>query len=185
MNFHDTVLKNYGRRSFLVGGSALVASVAAPAAAPIAATGERRLSFDQLHTGEKLDLPYWIEGAYVPEALTSINEILRDFRTSEVQAIDVRLLDLLHGLRGTLGSREPFHVISGYRSPKTNARLASSGGGVAKKSLHMMGKAIDVRLPGRKLKDLHRAAVRMKSGGVGLYTKSRFVHLDVGRVRYW
>ena len=185
MSLKDTVLRRHGRRSFLLGGGALVASAAVPATAPIAATGERRLSFDQLHTGEKLDLTYWIEGAYVPDALTSINEILRDFRTSEVQAIDVRLLDLLHKLRGTLGSQEPFHVISGYRSPKTNAQLVSSGGGVAKKSLHMMGKAIDVRLPGRRLRDLHRAAVRLKRGGVGLYTRSRFVHLDVGRVRYW
>lgn len=168
-----------------MGGGALAASAIVPAAASIAATGERRLSFYQLHTGEKLDLPYWIEGAYVPEALKEINEILRDFRTSEVRPIDVRLLDLLHNLRGALGSDGPFHVISGYRSPKTNERLSSSGGGVAKRSLHMKGKAIDVRLPGRKLRDLHKTAVRMKWGGVGLYSKSRFVHLDVGRVRYW
>lgn len=181
----DKVLKNFDRRSFLVGGCALSASIAAPATVAFAAAGERRLSFYQLHTGEKLDLPYWIEGAYVPEALTQINEILRDFRTSEVQPIDIRVLDLLHSLRGTLDSRAPFHVISGYRSPKTNTRLASTGGGVAKRSLHMKGKAIDVRLPGRDLRDLHKIAVRMKRGGVGLYTRSRFVHLDVGRVRYW
>lgn len=181
----NKVLKSFDRRSVLVGGGALTASIAAPAAVSFAAAGERRLSFHQLHTGEKLDLPYWIEGAYVPEALAQINEILRDFRTSEVQPIDIRLLDLLHSLRGALDSRTPFHVISGYRSPKTNTRLASSGGGVAKRSLHMKGKAIDVRLPGRDLRNLHRTAVRMKRGGVGLYTKSRFVHLDVGRVRYW
>ncbi len=169
----------------MVGSGALAASAIMPAAASLAATGERRLSFYQLHTGEKLDLPYWIEGAYVPEALKEINALLRDFRTSEVQPIDVRLLDLLHTLRGAVGSEEPFHVISGYRSPKTNKRLASSGGGVARRSLHMKGEAIDVRLPGQRLRDLHRAAVRMKRGGVGLYSKSRFVHLDVGRVRYW
>ena len=150
-----------------------------------AAAGVRTLSFRHLHTGETLKTTYWADGRHIPGALTEIEHILRDFRTDEARPIDTRLLDLLHRVRRSLDTTEPFHIISGYRSPATNGMLASHGAGVARRSLHMDGMAIDVRLPGRPLRTLHRAAVAQKAGGVGMYPKSDFVHMDVGRVRYW
>jgi uncharacterized protein YcbK (DUF882 family) len=173
------------RRKFLKLGI-LAAALPFPAFAsqgPSAA--ERRLGFLNLHTGEKLDLPYWIEGDYVPESLAAINRILRDHRSGQVAAIDTGLLDLLHRVNAALGTSQPFQVISGYRSPASNHMLADNSSGVAKHSLHMEGKAIDIRLPGIALADLRRAGLMLQSGGVGYYPESNFVHLDVGRVRTW
>jgi len=147
--------------------------------------GERRLSFNNLHTGEKLDLPYWIEGDYVPESLSEINHLLRDHRNNQVAAIDLRLLDLLHHVRDVLDTSLPLQVISGYRSPASNQMMASHSSGVAKHSLHMEGKAIDIRIPGIQLADLRQTGLQLKGGGVGYYPASNFVHLDVGRVRTW
>ena len=173
------------RRKFLKFGM-LAATLPLPAFASRGlSAGERRLSFDNLHTGEKLDLPYWIEGDYVPDALAEINRVLRDFRTDQVAAIDTGLLDLLHRVNAALGTSRPFQVISGYRSPASNQMLSSHSSGVAKHSLHMEGKAIDIRLPGIPLADLRRAGLMLKGGGVGYYPGSNFVHLDVGRVRTW
>jgi uncharacterized protein YcbK (DUF882 family) len=162
------------------GGLAMLGSTPA-----LAAALQRALSFHNLHTGESLDVTYWADGHHIPDALAEVNHILRDFRTEEVWPIDVRLLDVLHRLRHSLDTAEPFHIISGYRSPATNKKLRNNGSGVAKRSLHMQGKAIDVRVPGRSVHTLHKAAVAMKAGGVGKYPKSGFVHMDVGRVRYW
>lgn len=150
-----------------------------------AAVGSRDLSFHNLHTGENLNVTYWVDGRPIPEALAEINHILRDFRTNEILPIDLRLLNLLHRVRKSLDTTSPLHIISGYRSPATNKNLRGNSAGVAKRSLHMQGKAIDVRVPGRPLHLLHKAAVAQKSGGVGKYPKSGFVHMDVGRVRYW
>lgn len=161
-------------------GTGLLAPSSAWAAKP-----ERTLSFYHLHTGEKLRTTYWADGSHIPEALADINHILRDFRTAEARPIDPRLLDLLHRVQESLGTDEPYHIISGYRSPATNTKLANKSGGVARRSLHLAGQAIDVCLPGRPLRKLHKAAVAQKSGGVGYYPRSNFVHLDVGRVRYW
>lgn len=149
------------------------------------AAPQRALSFYNLHTGESLDVTYWADGQSVPDALNEVNHILRDFRTDEIWPIDVRLLNLLNRVRHALDTTEPFHIISGYRSPTTNKKLRHNSSGVAKRSLHMRGMAIDVRVPGRALRTLHKAAVAQKSGGVGKYAKSNFVHMDVGRVRYW
>lgn len=146
---------------------------------------ERRLGFHSLHTGEKAELPYWIEGEYVPESLAEINHVLRDHRSGEVAAIDTQLLDLLHRVSAAVGASRPFQVISGYRSPASNHMLAGNSSGVAKRSLHMEGKAIDVRLPGIQLADLRDAGLMLRGGGVGYYPGSNFVHLDVGRVRTW
>ena len=146
---------------------------------------ERRLGFLNLHTGEKADLPYWIEGDYVPDSLAEINRVLRDHRTGEVAAIDTGLLDLLHRVNAALGASQPFQVISGYRSPASNQMLSNNSSGVATRSLHMQGKAIDIRLPGIPLADLRRAGLMLRGGGVGYYPGSNFVHLDVGRVRTW
>lgn len=173
------------RRSFLKLGL-LAAALPLPA---FASRGllmpERRLSFNNLHTGETLNLPYWIEGDYVAESLAEINRVLRDHRTDQIAAIDTGLLDLLHRVQSTLGTSQPFQIISGYRSPVSNQMLAGHSSGVAKGSLHMQGKAIDIRLPGVALADLRRTGLMLKGGGVGYYPKSDFVHLDVGRVRTW
>lgn len=150
-------------------------------------SAERALSFYNLHTGEQLkEAVFWIEGRYIPETLEEINHLLRDYRTDEVESIDPNLLSLLYRLKGQLPTGNPFHVISGYRSPQTNTRLRQNGGGgVAKNSLHMVGQAIDIRVPGCDLSVLHKSALALKSGGVGYYPSSDFVHLDTGRVRWW
>lgn len=148
-------------------------------------TGARGLSLLSLHTGERETVDYWVDGAYQPEALARIDHLLRDFRTGETHPMDRKLLDLLYVLRTAAGSEREFEIISGYRSPKTNRMLNHKSGGVAKRSLHMQGKAVDVRLPGLNLKNLHREARSLRAGGVGYYPRSGFVHVDVGRVRYW
>jgi uncharacterized protein YcbK (DUF882 family) len=149
------------------------------------ATGERSLSLKNLHTGEQINQPYWMAGNYLPDSLSAINAVLRDHRSGEVYPIDPGLLDLLSALQQRVSSRRGYEVISGYRSPASNAMLQSKSNGVAKRSLHMQGKAIDIRMPGTQLAQLHRAASEMKSGGVGLYTSANFIHVDTGRVRYW
>lgn len=176
------------RRSLLRLGAGLAATAGFSLVLPTAvhaAPSARALSFYHLHTGEALKADYWVDGRPVAGALAEINRLLRDFRTSEIRPIDVRLLDLLHRVQTRLGTNEPFHIISGYRSPATNSKLAHDSSGVARRSLHVEGQAIDVRLPGRSLRDLHAVAVAQKAGGVGMYPRSDFVHMDVGRVRYW
>lgn len=172
------------RRAFLAGAATAIA-FARPAFADLGRA--RTLAFDNLHTGERLAVDYWAEGAYVPGALTSINHLLRDFRTGDVHVIEPRLLDLLTVLRARLDTSSPFEVISGYRSPATNATLRAEGGhsGVAAKSLHMQGMAIDIRIAGRPLDAIHKTALALQGGGVGYYPQSDFVHVDIGRVRTW
>jgi uncharacterized protein YcbK (DUF882 family) len=174
------------RREFLGTGAAmLVAGIASPARASIGQSDVRSLAFDNLHTGEKLNLEYWVRGQYVPDALASINHLLRDYRNGEVHPIHPQLLDLLNVLHRQLDSSKPFEVISGYRSPATNAILHERSSGVAAHSLHMEGKAIDIRLTDRRLDDLHNTALALRAGGVGYYPALDFVHVDVGRVRRW
>lgn len=146
---------------------------------------DRTLAFRNLHTNEKLKCRYWSNGSYDPVALEDIAFVLRDHRADEVKAIDRELLDLLTLVRRKLDTSGSYHVISGYRSPQTNAKLNARSSGVAKKSLHMQGKAIDVRLPPVALAELRQVALDLKAGGVGYYPKSDFVHLDVGRPRFW
>ncbi|MCV6612361.1 MAG: DUF882 domain-containing protein [Amphritea sp.] len=143
------------------------------------------LSFSNLHTGESLKTTFFAEGQFIPESMQEISRLLRDHRNNQVGEMNPQLMMYLHDLQQNLGVNKEFQVISGYRSPETNAMLSQRSNKVAKKSLHMQGKAIDVRLPGTDLKQLHKAAMSMKRGGVGLYTRSQFVHLDVGRYRYW
>ncbi len=145
----------------------------------------RRLRFFNLHTGERLDAVYFEKGRYVGQALSEINYILRDFRENAIKPIHPALLDLVVAVRNRLGTDSEIAVISGYRTPQTNAMLAAHSDGVARHSLHVDGMAIDCRVSGRTLEQLHRAAVSMRGGGVGYYPRSDFVHLDVGRVRYW
>ena len=146
---------------------------------------EKSLSLYNTHTGEGLKIVYWAEGHYVPEALAEVNHILRDHRADETHVMDAQLLDLLFAMQRRLETRQPFHIISGYRSPATNALLRQYSSGVAKNSLHIQGKAIDIRLPGRGLATVRRVAVALRKGGVGYYPDSNFIHLDTGSVRYW
>lgn len=190
-------MKQLSRRNFLGFGAAAAATALVPAKA-FAAGGavksaaglapERALSLFHTHTGERLTTAYCAAGEYLAHGLHSLNHLLRDFRVNKVRPIDPALLDLLFELQGTLETAQPFHVISGYRSPQTNTMLQERGGahsGVASRSLHMDGKAIDIRVPGVKLEHLRDAARSLKIGGVGYYPGSNFVHVDTGRVRYW
>ena len=152
---------------------------------PLAPAAPRKVALHVLHTGEKLDALYYDKGAYVPDALHAVNHALRDFRTGDVHEIHPELLDLLHRLTGELKLDAPLQVISGYRSPKTNAHLVATTHGVAHHSLHMEGKAIDIRAPGVSLARLHKTALAMGAGGVGYYPASDFVHVDIGPVRHW
>ena len=145
----------------------------------------RRIILKNLHTDEALDAVYWERGAYVPDALAEVNKVLRDFRTGDVHEIHPQLLDLVTDLHARVGSRSAIQVISGYRSPKTNAMLHAESGEVAKHSLHMEGMAIDLHLNDVDLSYLHKAALDMGRGGVGYYPTSNFVHVDVGAVRHW
>jgi len=150
-------------------------------------TDERQLSFYHTHTGKRLDIVYSRDGAYVPSALDEINRFLFDFRTGDAAEMDPELLDLIYDVREALSSKGTYQVVSAYRSPKTNEMLRgkSQKSGVAKKSQHLLGKAIDVRLEGVKTTRLRDQALAMKRGGVGFYESSDFVHMDTGRVRRW
>lgn len=182
-------MKSISRRGFLKGlsGTAFgLASVSAfGAQVPLLASKERTLSFYNLHTGESLDATYWADGHYIPEVLADVNHLLRDHRSDTSTAMDTRLFDMLHLLQQDLGVNKQFHVISGYRSPETNAKLRQQSNKVAKRSYHMLGKAIDIRLPGVPLKALRSQARALQVGGVGYYQRSNFIHVDVGPVRAW
>jgi uncharacterized protein YcbK (DUF882 family) len=173
------------RRHFV---SALAMAVPALAAQRglMALAGEARtLRFAHTHTGERLAVEYFSGGAYLNDALAAVNHFLRDFRTGEIHAIDPGLLDLLAGMADLTQTRRPFQVISGYRSPATNAMLRHRSEGVARGSLHMYGQAIDIRLADVPLPKLRRAALAAHRGGVGYYPAPNFVHVDTGRVRTW
>ena len=177
------------RRDFLRHGLAVASgAVAFGAGFPVLAFPEadvRRLALANLHTGETLRTAYWENGAYLPDAFSAVNHVLRDFRTGEEHDIEPALLDLLVALSGRTGVSAPYEVISGFRSAATNAMLHAESSQVAPKSLHMEGKAIDIRVAGMNLDYLHRAALSLGAGGVGFYPVSGFIHVDVGRVRSW
>jgi uncharacterized protein YcbK (DUF882 family) len=180
------------RRIFLRRATAVSLALAAavrPALAAVPGAGlqaPRRLAFHHTHTGESISLVYAVGDTYVPEAVLALNHFLRDHYSGDVGVIAPALLDQLHRLRQTLGGDQPYQVISGYRSPATNTALRQTrGGGVAKHSLHMEGRAIDIRLPDVALADLRDAALSLRAGGVGYYPGERFVHVDNGPVRRW
>ncbi|ALG66581.1 YcbK family protein [Beggiatoa leptomitoformis] len=147
----------------------------------------KKLAFSNLNTNEELELVYWSNGSYVKSALDRINQLFRDHRTDEVHVIDPNLLDLFYDLQQVLSTPEPLQLISGFRSPDTNAMLRGKrkNSGVAKNSLHMIGKAADIRLPDKSIDQIYQTAVLMQRGGVGYYSGSNFVHVDVGNVRSW
>ncbi|MDX2028785.1 MAG: DUF882 domain-containing protein [Alphaproteobacteria bacterium] len=182
-----TRLFDESRRSFLQLGLATLASVTVtPALAAVPRPkGIRALGFRNLHTDEKLRVDYWKDGKYDRAGLAKINRILRDHYSGDVRAMSLRLLDLLHDLQGRMGHEGAIEVISGYRSPRTNLKLASASDGVAKHSYHTKGMAIDIRLPGKPLTKVYQTALNMRRGGAGFYPDSQFVHVDVGPVRRW
>lgn len=182
------------RRKFLKFGYKFATVAAATCLAPSSilaasrrSSASKDLSFDNLHTGESLRVTYSVDGKYIPGALQEINHILRDFRTGEVKTIDPSLLDLLHAISKTVGltARHSFHIISGYRSPETNARLRKVNDGIAKNSYHVKGQAIDFRAPPFRLSVLRKTALSLRRGGVGYYPRSNFLHVDLGEFRYW
>ncbi|NIR31849.1 MAG: DUF882 domain-containing protein [Gammaproteobacteria bacterium] len=174
-----------GRRRLLQLTTAGTLATLAPRVLAHQGVPERSLSLHNLQTDERLKAVYWAEGHYIPSELEAINYLLRDFRTEEVMEIDPELLDLLYALRTSVDSKASYYVISGYRSPETNAMLAEHIARVAKHSYHIVGKAVDVRLPGRELEQIRRAALALKRGGVGSYASSDYLHLDTGPVRSW
>ena len=174
------------RRLFGLAAGAMAAATAAPALA-LSTARARSLSLVNLHTGEQLSAAFFENGDYVPDALGAFNRVLRDFRTGETHTMAPGLLDLVSDLQTALDVRTPVQVISGYRSPATNAALHARSDGVAVHSLHMEGLAMDIRMEGVPLTRLRDAALSLGRGGVGFYPDpdSNFVHVDVGRVRRW
>jgi len=148
-------------------------------------TAERSLSLYNPHTKDSFNGVYWRKGEYVTDALNNINHIMMDFRAHDIKQIDTHLLDLLSEMSIKLKPEKPIHVISGYRSPETNAMLRKRGKGAAKNSYHIQGKAVDIRLPGYRTSVLRRTAFKLRKGGVGYYPHQKFVHIDVGPIRYW
>ena len=177
-------------RRALLGAFAAAAVCAAPtfskAAGFLRGAGDiRRIAMHNGRTGESLDTIYWLEGEYVPEALAEVNHIMRDWRQNEVITIDRRTVDIMAATRNLLDVSEPYMLLSGYRSPKTNAMLRARSRGVARNSLHLKGQAADLRLSSRSVSQMFRAARACEAGGVGKYTGSNFVHMDCGDVRSW
>jgi uncharacterized protein YcbK (DUF882 family) len=175
------------RRRFMQRLGACCGTVASLAATPALAlvAGARTVSFVHTHTGERLTTRYFDDGNYRPDALLQVNHLLRDFRTGDVFPIDPALLDILFNLQTMADRSSPFEVISGYRSAATNAMLRRGSDGVAQHSMHMQGRAIDVRLEGYSTRGLGELARSWSRGGVGFYPASDFVHVDTGRVRFW
>jgi uncharacterized protein YcbK (DUF882 family) len=183
--------KNLERRDLLKNGLMMAAGAMAvpaimqPAMVHARGYGAYKVAFRNAHTGESFSGVYRVGDKYLPEAFERINYVLRDFRTGEVKMMDPHLVDLMYVLHYESGARKPFEIISGYRSPKTNAMLRRASTGVARRSLHMEGKAVDLRLADASLSKLRRVAIDMQTGGVGYYPRSNFLHIDTGRVRQW
>ena len=174
-----------GRRQVLKMATLLAAASCSTPALAALGTQQRSLAFVHLRTGERLETVYWLKGKYRSESLHAINHILRDHRADAARPIDLDLLDLLYQIKHELRVDEPFQIISAYRTPATNAWLRQRRSGVAIHSFHMFGKAVDLRLAARSLRELRQTALKLQSGGVGYYPARGFVHLDVGPVRNW
>lgn len=189
-NGKKTVTRRDILKTGILGGLLLPALATAPVKAATgliipSGAGAMKVSFRNQHTGESFNGVYRVGDRYMPEAFEQINAVLRDFRTGEVFPVDPRVIDILFTVYDRIGASGSFEVLSGYRSPKTNARLAANGDGVAQNSLHMTGQAIDIRLPGYSTYKVYKLAADLRTGGTGYYKKSNFVHLDTGRVRRW
>lgn len=185
----DTTFTGFSRRA-LLGAFAATAVMAAPtfskASGFLRGAGDiRRIKMYSGRTGENLDMIYWVDGDYIREALTEINHFMRDWRSDETVRMDARTVDIMAASHSLLGVKEPYMLLSGYRSPATNAMLRRRSKGVARNSLHMKGQAADLRLASRSVNQMARAASSCSAGGVGRYPKSNFVHMDCGPIRTW
>lgn len=190
MNWDATSPRRLSRRGLLIGagaaGAAIMTAGTAVAATPRRRDGARWLAFESAWTGEKLKVTYYENGRYVEGALQALDRLMRDARNNMAVEMDPRLYDLLFDLNRLMDSANPFTLISGYRSPATNAMLAARSRAVAKNSYHLRGWAADVRLQGRDLRQLALGAISLHRGGVGMYSrKSNFIHVDTGPVRRW
>jgi uncharacterized protein YcbK (DUF882 family) len=178
-----TMTRGLAPLSALVGAGCSVPS--ARVTMDAAGSIEKAVGFYHIHTGEQLRMVYWRHGQYLPGALREVDYLLRDYHTNEVKSIDPQVLDLLYAMSKLLETNAPFQVLSGYRSPATNAKLHRHDREVAVHSLHMAGQAVDIRLPGRPLVGVRRAALAIQAGGVGYYPQRNFLHVDTGPVRSW
>ena len=190
MEFTVNAKTNNFSRRFLLGAFAATAIFAAPtytgAASFLRGAGNiRRIKMYSRRTGETLDMIYWIEGKYIKEALTEINWFMRDWRQNKMQIIDTRTVDIISASQQLLDTSSPFLMLSGYRTPATNALLRLNSRKVARKSLHMSGQAADLRMQGKSVRQIARAASSCAAGGVGRYSNSNFVHVDCGENRFW
>lgn len=177
-------------RRALLGAFAATALIAAPtyshAAGFLRRSGDiRRIKMYSGRTGERLDTIYWVEGEYIKDAVAEINHFMRDWRTNDTKQMDLRTIDIMAAAHNLLDVSEPYMLLSGYRSPKTNAMLRSNSSGVARNSLHLKGQAADLRLASRSVGQMARAAAACRAGGVGRYSGSNFVHMDCGPIREW
>ncbi|GAA6157955.1 DUF882 domain-containing protein [Ruegeria sp. HU-ET01832] len=177
-------------RRALLGAFAATAVVAAPtysnAAGFLRGGGDiRRIRMYSGRTGERIDMIYWVDGKYIKDAVKEVNHFMRDWRTDQVKDMDLRTIDIMAASHNLLDANEPYMLLSGYRSPQTNAMLRSRSRRVAKNSLHMKGQAADLRLASRSVSQMAKAAISCRAGGVGKYYRSNFVHMDCGEVRSW
>lgn len=177
-------------RRALLGAFAATAVTAAPsytaAAGFLRGAGDiRKLHMYSARTGESINMIYWLEGNYIPEACAEINHFMRDWRSNDVKAIDTRTIDIMAAAHNLMDVTEPYLLVSGYRCPATNAMLRARSSGVAKNSRHLLGQAADLRLASRSVNQMAQAALRCHAGGVGRYSGSNFVHMDCGPVRSW
>lgn len=183
----DAQMSRRGLLSLCAAALATAATPAFPTTFNIARRGGniRRLSMWSDKTGESIDIIYWIDGFYIPDALSEINYFMRDWRQDKFVRMDTNNLDILSATHKILDASEPFELLSGYRTKATNRQLRRASRGVARNSLHMFGKAADVRLKGFSSSSIAEAARACKSGGVGIYRRSGFVHIDCGKIRSW
>ncbi|NJO37098.1 MAG: DUF882 domain-containing protein [Rhizobiales bacterium] len=188
MLIKDATGATLGRRRFLglsVASCAALAGTRPAIALSYPSMAARELRFYNLHTFESLTAVYWRDGTYLPEGLAQISYHLRDFRTGGIKPIDPTLLNILHQVTSSMECDQPINVISGYRTPATNAMLAAKSEKVAPNSFHMRGQAIDIRLPGLATTGVRDVALGLSRGGVGYYPESDFIHLDTGPIRAW
>lgn len=184
----DNSSPQLSRRSFLVQASQIVAGLATlsvPELCEAKVEKKRTLSLYHTRTQQELNLTYAVGKKYNPKALSQVNSFLRDYQTGQVHKIDPKLLDILWAIQQKMGSKGVYKVVSAYRSPQTNRQLQRTHDGVAGHSLHMLGRAIDIRFSGAKTSQIKQCALAMRTGGVGYYAESDFVHLDSGEFRTW
>ena len=182
----DSTITRRGLLSAFAATAVVPAPVFANATGYVKGAGSiRKLSMFSKRLGENVNTVYWIDGEYIDEAIFEISKLMRDWRQNEVKLVDRRTIDIIAASQTLLETSQPFQLLSGYRSPRTNAMLRRQSRSVARKSLHMTAQAADLRMSGRSVRQISRAALSCRSGGVGRYSRSNFVHMDCGPLRTW